>query len=108
MSINEAHRLKDLEKQNSRLKRLLAERMLENGLLKELLKKGVPMAERRAVVQVFVAGGLSVRRACAVVQIHQSTFHYAAHPPDDTALLTELEHLAAHIPAMGTVGLVRS
>src|SRR3712207_5150687 len=39
MSINEAQRLKELERENSRLKRLLAERMLENDLLRELLGK---------------------------------------------------------------------
>jgi len=39
MSIPEAQRLKDLEKENARLKRLLAERLLENDLLKELLEK---------------------------------------------------------------------
>ena len=39
MSVNEAQRLKELEKENVRLKRLLAERMLENDLLKELLQK---------------------------------------------------------------------
>ena len=41
MSVNEAQRLKELERENSRLKRLLAEWMLENDLLRELLgKKG--------------------------------------------------------------------
>lgn len=39
MSVNEAQRLKELEKEDSRLKRLLAERVLENDLLKELLGK---------------------------------------------------------------------
>ena len=39
MSINEAQRLKDLEKENARLKRLLAERVLELDLFKELLQK---------------------------------------------------------------------
>ncbi|PDV96482.1 transposase [Candidatus Chloroploca asiatica] len=39
MSFNEAQRLKELEKENGRLKRLLAERVLENDLLKELLGK---------------------------------------------------------------------
>ena len=39
MSVNEVQRLKQLEKENNRLKRLLAERMLENDLLKELLQK---------------------------------------------------------------------
>jgi putative transposase len=39
MSIAEVQRLKDLEKENSRLKRLLAERMLEVDALKEILAK---------------------------------------------------------------------
>ena len=39
MSINEAQRLKELEKENARLKRLLAERMLEVDALKRSWKK---------------------------------------------------------------------
>ena len=39
MSVSEAQRLKELEKENTRLKRLLAERMLEVDALKELLGK---------------------------------------------------------------------
>ena len=39
LSLPETQRLKELEKENARLKRLLAERMLENDLLKELLEK---------------------------------------------------------------------
>jgi putative transposase len=41
LSVSEIQRLKELEKENGRLKRLLAERLLEIDLLKELLgKKG--------------------------------------------------------------------
>lgn len=41
MSVSEIQRLKELEKENGRLKRLLAERLLEIDLFKELLgKKG--------------------------------------------------------------------
>ena len=39
MAVNEVQRLKDLEKENARLKRLLAERMLEVDALKALLAK---------------------------------------------------------------------
>jgi putative transposase len=39
MSVSEAQRLKELEKENTRLKRLLAERCLEVDALKELLAK---------------------------------------------------------------------
>jgi putative transposase len=39
MTVSEAQRLRELEKENSRLKRLLAERDLEVDLLKALLGK---------------------------------------------------------------------
>ena len=39
MSTNEAARVRELEKENARLKRLLAERDLEVDIIKELLQK---------------------------------------------------------------------
>jgi len=39
MSVSEARRLKDLEKENARLKRLLAERDVEIDVMKEVLEK---------------------------------------------------------------------
>jgi putative transposase len=39
MTVNEVQRLKELEQENARLKRLLAERLLEIDLLKEFVKK---------------------------------------------------------------------
>ena len=39
MAVNEVQRLKELEQENARLKRLLAERLLEIDLLKEVVKK---------------------------------------------------------------------
>ena len=39
MSVPEAKRLKDLESENSRLKKLLAEAMLDNAMLKDIAAK---------------------------------------------------------------------
>ncbi len=39
MTVNEAQRLTELERENARLKRLLAERVLEIDLLRQLLGK---------------------------------------------------------------------
>ena len=39
MEVNEAKRLKELEQENSRLKRMVANLMLENEAVKEVLKK---------------------------------------------------------------------
>ncbi|MDQ5853509.1 MAG: IS3 family transposase [Chloroflexota bacterium] len=59
------------------------------------------MADQRTAVEFLVAGGLSVQRACALVQLHRSTFRYVAHPRDDTALLARLHTLAARHPRYG-------
>ena len=39
LEINEAKRLKDLESENNRLKKLLAEKLLENEAMKDVLSK---------------------------------------------------------------------
>jgi putative transposase len=36
-----------------------------------------------------------------LVQLHRSTFHYLAHPSDDTPLLEQMQHLAVHYPRYG-------
>jgi putative transposase len=57
--------------------------------------------EQREAVQFLVAGGLSVQRACMVVQIHRSSFRYIAHPTDDTPLLGRIHGLALQHPRYG-------
>jgi putative transposase len=59
------------------------------------------MTEQREAVQFLVAGGLSAQRACALVQIHRSTFRYVAHPNDDTALQNQIQALALQHPRYG-------
>jgi putative transposase len=39
MSVQEARRLKELETENARLKKLLAEQVLENEVIKDALQK---------------------------------------------------------------------
>ena len=39
LEVNEAKRLKDLESENNRLKELLAEKLLENEAMKDVLSK---------------------------------------------------------------------
>ena len=59
MSVNEAQRLKELERENARLKRLLADRMLEVDALKEFL--GI---KGSAPLPVVLRCASSARRAC--------------------------------------------
>jgi hypothetical protein len=58
-------RLKKLEHENSKLKRLYVDMALGNAALKDLIKKTLKLVERReAVTHLVTACGLPVRRAC--------------------------------------------
>ncbi len=59
------------------------------------------MADQRTAVDFLVAGGLSVQRACALLQLHRSTFRYAAHPRDETLVVAHRHTLAAQNPRYG-------
>jgi hypothetical protein len=51
----------ELEDENTRLKRLLADAMLDNAALKDLLGKVTPAAKRNAVAHLMDAHGMSER-----------------------------------------------
>ena len=57
LRIDQAKRLKDLEKENARLKRLLADAMLDNAALKDLLEKNG--SARREAASGRTSGGKS-------------------------------------------------
>ena len=69
MEVNEARRLKELEQQNGRLKRLVADQALDLSINKEVLpgKLLSPTRRREAVTHVCEALAVSERRACRVL-----------------------------------------
>jgi putative transposase len=72
----------ELEGENARLKKLLAEAELDKAMLKELAegKLLTPNRRRAAVRMCQDRFGVSQRRACTVVGQHRST-QRPAHPP---------------------------
>ena len=66
MDLPDAKRLKELEKENVELKKMLAESLLKNRVLEEVNTKNVvsPMQKKQAVAHVVGHGLCSVRRAC--------------------------------------------
>src|SRR3954453_2453673 len=87
MSVSEAKRLKQLEDENARLKKLLAEQMLDATALRELLSKNG--RARREVVM-----GLSERRACLIVGADLTMVRYRSCRPPDTALRARMREIA--------------
>ena len=65
MDVLDARKLKALEDENHRLKKLLAEQMLDNAALEDLVGKSFRRleAQHSAVKRVVACHGLSERRA---------------------------------------------
>lgn len=59
------------------------------------------MSDKRQAVHFLVSGGLSVQRACVLLNVHRSTFRYIAHPRDDTQTVSHMQRLAAQHPRYG-------
>ncbi|MDM7255751.1 MAG: IS3 family transposase [Paracoccus sp. (in: a-proteobacteria)] len=96
MTVPEAKRLKALEDENAKLKRLLAEQMLDMAAMKELLSKKLvtPVAKREAVAHLKADLGLSERRACQIAGADRKTIRYQSRRAPDTALRGRLRDLA--------------
>ncbi|NVO29556.1 IS3 family transposase, partial [Donghicola sp. C2-DW-16] len=96
MTVSEAKRLKTLEDENAKLKKLLAEQMLDLAAMRELVFKKVvaPVAKREAVAQLRSQFGFSERRACRIAGADRKMVRYIAQRSPDTALRGRLRELA--------------
>ncbi|MEZ5687481.1 MAG: IS3 family transposase [Caenibius sp.] len=96
MEVSDARRLKELESENAKLKRLLADAMLDKAALKDLLGKKVltPAAQREAVAHLQVCHGMSERRACRVIDADRKSVRYRSTRDDDAELREKLRELA--------------
>nr|WP_156025749.1 IS3 family transposase [Sphingomonas phyllosphaerae] len=96
LEVSDAKRLRSLEEENARLKRLLADTMLDNAGLKDLLFKKVvtPAAKRQAVAHLQATLGMSERRACMVIGANRTSMRYRSCRADDGDLRSRLRELA--------------
>ncbi|HCJ23172.1 MAG TPA: IS3 family transposase [Erythrobacter sp.] len=96
LEVSEARRLRELEGENAKLKRLLADTMLDNVALKDRLGKKVltPAAMREAVAHLQACHGMSERRACRVIDAHRTSVHYRSKRDDNAELRDKLRELA--------------
>ena len=82
---SDVKRLRQLEQENSRLKKMVADRDLELDVLKEITaKKMVGARVRRQQVAYAQSRGLSGRRACALLSVARSTLGYSRAWPRGT------------------------
>ncbi|MGH8336205.1 MAG: IS3 family transposase [Gammaproteobacteria bacterium] len=95
MSVPDAKRLKVLESENTRLKKLLADAMLEQEVTREVLrKKFLSAPARRGLVRTMRTRGLSERQALGVVNMSASALRYRPAADRNAALREEIRTLA--------------
>ncbi|WP_156968956.1 IS3 family transposase [Arenimonas metalli] len=103
LDVPDARRLKDLESENARLKRLVAEQMLVIDGMKEIgPKKMMTPSERRDTVQVLVRRGLSQRKALRYLGLSRRIASYAPRQAaKDQAVAERLLAASPKVPRFG-------
>ncbi|WP_085942648.1 IS3 family transposase [Acidovorax sp. NO-1] len=96
MQVSEAQRLRELESENAKLKRLLAEAHLDMHALKSVLggKALAPQARREAIRTMVSEHHLSERRACRLVGLSRDSYR---HPPQADQATVELHEKIVEI-----------
>lgn len=96
MTVSDAKRLKVLEDENARLKKLMAEQMLDAAAMKELLSRKMvrPAVKRAAVAHLRARMDLSKRRACQIVGADRKMIRHRSIRPPETELRQRLRDLA--------------
>ncbi|MFC1964317.1 IS3 family transposase [Chloroflexota bacterium] len=91
MRVDQARRLKELEQENSRLKKLVADLSLDNAILKEVSpgKLLSPLKRRKLIIHITQTLSVSERRACKVLKQARTTQRRSLSPPSDEKQLTE-------------------
>ncbi|MBO9398116.1 IS3 family transposase [Shimia sp. R9_2] len=97
MEVSDARRLKTLESENAKLKKMLAEQMMDVATLKEMLGKKLlrPGSRRNAVNWAMKTKGHNQRRACALAGIDPRVYRRRSKRPADTELRTRMKELAS-------------
>src|SRR5215831_5110711 len=98
-SIAELKRLKELEAENAKLKRMYAELALENAAIKDAPEpKAVTPSAKREVLAVLVQEHqLPVRRACQAVRLSRAAYYRPPRSPlvQDADVVTALNDVVA-------------
>ena len=96
LEVSDARKLKALEVENNKLKKLLAKQMLNNAILKDINSKKVvtPDAKREAVAHLCEEHEVSQRRACQVLNVDRSMVRYNSVRSDDADLRKAIRDVA--------------
>lgn len=76
LKASDVKRIKELEDENARLKKMFADLSLENNAIKELIaKKGLVAADKRESAEFLAAQGVNVTHACKAVGLGRASYY---------------------------------
>ncbi|WP_138069739.1 IS3 family transposase [Sulfitobacter sp. EhC04] len=102
MEVSDAAKLRAVTDENAKLKRLLADAMLDNVVLKDLPGKELttPAERRAAALKAMREHDISQRRACRLVGVDPKTVR-RDRPPDNPEIREEMKAVAHKRPRFG-------
>ena len=102
LQANDVGRLRQLETENARLKKLVAERDLEIEVMKEVAAKVVSVPACRPQVAYGRERGLSARRVCTLFSVARSALSYQGREAaKDAPVVARMKELSAQYPRYG-------
>ena len=103
--MSDVKRLRELEGENAKLKRMYAYLALENAAIKDVLARNVvtPSAKRQAIEVLAAAHRLPIQRACHIVRLSRAAYY---RPPvsarrRDAAVIAALLRVVTRYPRWG-------
>ncbi|AWH89412.1 IS3 family transposase [Limnobaculum parvum] len=104
MEAADIKRIKELEEENTKLKKMFADVSLENHAMKELFgKKGLVMTEKKSCAKILVTSGLSVIKACKMTALTRSVYYRQCidWKEKDSLVITAIQSVLAKSPQAG-------
>ncbi|MCL9998660.1 MAG: IS3 family transposase [Erythrobacter sp.] len=92
---SEMRRLRELEDENSRLKKIVADLTLDREMLQDVIKRKPlrPDRKRELVDGMLLDWGVSIRRACRVLPFDTSSYHYQSRRTDPAFLKKRIKEI---------------
>ncbi|MCW5701198.1 MAG: IS3 family transposase [Bradyrhizobium sp.] len=92
---SEMRRLKRLEDENAKLKKLVADLSLDKEMLQDVIRRKPvkPGRKRKLVDEVRGEWQVSIRKACAALEFDRSTYHYKSRRSGQAALETRIREI---------------
>lgn len=95
LGVSELRQLKQLEAENSRLKKMVADLSLDKEMLQEVIQKSSEACSTPQVSPFLVEDyRISTRRAVGLDSVSRSHFYYRHHPRDDRAERARIREIA--------------